>query len=403
MNEAAIPAGLQGIKIIDMDTHLTEAPDLWTSRVPAASKHRVPALRKIDGVEQWYLGEQPMGAWAGGSALSVVDKNNKKHLGILSLQSHEEVHAACIDAKARLKMMDELGIHAHVVYPNIAGFGGGSFARGVPVEDRNLVIRIYNEAVADWAKIGNGRLRPQALIPFWDIKKSVEEVRYAHSLGLRGIAMTSTPELWGDEIPDFGHTHWDPFWEVCSDLDVPISFHIAGGNTGFYAWKTHMPSDQLSNMGQKMQGPASIAIVEQMLNARIILNMIYSDLFDRWPKLKFVSVESGIGWIPWLMENADYQFSQFKTADNWGLKRQPSEYLKDHFYISWWFEKNGPKNVIDYMGSKNILFETDFPHPTCLYPDPLTHLDDALKDISFEAKQDILQNNSAKLWEIPLN
>jgi hypothetical protein len=83
-------------------------------------------------------------------------------------------------------------------------------------------------------------LRPQILVPFWDIKESAKELERAHALGLRGVAIIAAPEAWGENLPDYGDPAWDPFWEVCSALDVPISFHVASGpfTEGTGPWKS---------------------------------------------------------------------------------------------------------------------------------------------------------------------
>jgi uncharacterized protein len=406
-----MPEALRGIKIIDVDTHLTEPPDLWTSRVPATYKDRVPYVRRTGAVDQWFYKDTPIG-FGGGAAITVIGQNREKYRGTVTLDTYEQVDESTFDAKARLQIMDDLNVWAQVVFPNVAGFGSGSVARAVPEEDRNLCIRLYNDAVAEWASVANGRLRPQALVPFWDIKEAAKEVERAHALGLRGVTATTAPEGWGYGLPDYGDQAWDPFWEACSACDMPISFHIASGPMpdGIGPWKsfgfdpTKMFQSSVATRGTRQMAPIAVsALVGTLLNSRVMINLIYSGLLDRWSKLKFLSIESGLGWIPFFLEMAEYQFDEMTYSDRWGLQRRPREYFRDHFYVSWWFEDFGPMKAIAEVGVKNVLFETDFPHPTCLYPDPVAHAAKVLVHLPYEDRKAVMQDNAAALWQIPTN
>ena len=94
--------------------------------------------------------------------------------------------------------------------------------------------------------------------------------------------------------------------------------------------------------------------------------------------MKFVSVESGIGWIPFFLESLDYQLYESAPSVVDELSMLPSEYFQRQVYGCFWFEHRMLEPVIDALGATQVLFETDFPHPTCLYPDPLTSAADAL-------------------------
>ena len=65
-----------------------------------------------------------------------------------------------------------------------------------------------------------------AIVPWWDIDAAVREVRAAHALGLRGVNTNADPHNEG--FPDLASRHWDPLWEVCADLAMPVNFHIGG-------------------------------------------------------------------------------------------------------------------------------------------------------------------------------
>lgn len=137
-------------------------------------------------------------------------------------------------------------------------------------------------------------------------------------------------------------------------------------------------------------------------NSRVTSNMIYSGIFDRCPNLRVVSVESGIGWIPFVLESIDYEWEETGSQLEVNLQKKPSEYFRDHFWGCFWFEKAAPRHLIDVIGEDNVLFETDFPHPTCLYPKVQEYIEEVSADWTDSRKRKIFQDNAAGLYGIEL-
>jgi predicted TIM-barrel fold metal-dependent hydrolase len=129
-----------------------------------------------------------------------------------------------------------------------------------------------------------------------------------------------------------------------------------------------------------------------------------SNLFDRFPNLKIVSAESGIGWVPFILESMEFQFDEMVTEPEevGHTKRRPADYFRDHIYVMFWFEKVGAQKLIADVGVKNVLVETDIPHPTCLYPNPKAHFLRVLDGLDDNSKRRVLQDNAAELYGIKL-
>ncbi|HKD67399.1 MAG TPA: amidohydrolase family protein [Candidatus Binataceae bacterium] len=384
---------LAGIKVIDVDTHLTEPHDLWTSRAPAKWKDRVPQVKIVDGKRQWVIdGDRTMSA---ANPSSVVKPDGAKAKGIEFLKWEiEEVHPGSYDIEPRLKFMDGEGIWAQIIYPNLLGFGGLRAATLDP-ELRVLCTQIFNDAMAEIQAQSGNRIFPMALMPWWDIDITVKEAQRCHKMGLKGINTNSSPH--DHKVPDLGEHHWDPLWEVCSDLNLPINFHIGSSTEGIdWFGKAPWPSQSVDRR---------IALGSTMLfmhNAQIFANIIYSGLLERFPKLKFVSVESGVGWMPFLLETLDYELEEAAPRTKKILTMKPSEYFKRNIYSCFWFEDKGLHNALDAVGVDNLMFETDFPHPTCLYPNALAHVAHTLEGLSFEDKRKLLSANAARVYSIPV-
>jgi len=139
-----------------------------------------------------------------------------------------------------------------------------------------------------------------------------------------------------------------------------------------------------------------------MSNAYMVNCFIMSGLFDRYPNLKLISVESGCGWVPFIMEAAEYQWEEMAPDELKELKRRPTEYFKDHIYATFWFEDAGVKHFIEAIGPDNLLFETDFPHPTCLYPESQEHLARVLARLEPGVRQRVVQDNAVELYKLPI-
>src|SRR3954447_6681943 len=388
-------AALPDVCVIDVDTHLTEPHDLWTSRAPKKFVDRVPHVEIVDGLSTWVVDD---GAKLGRAlAASVIRKDKSKMLGAgeFFLKEIDEVHPAASTVGPRLEFMDELGIWAQIVYPNAVGFGGQGFGKIDDLELRNLCATIWNDAMAEMQEESGQRMFPMGIIPWWDLDASVREVERMQELGLRGVNTNADPQNQGGL--DLSDPYWNPLWEVMQEYDMPLNFHIGGSvSQSSFAGNAKWPS---------YNDDEGLALGSAMLyvgNARVIANMLYSGVLEHFPRLKVVSVESGVGWIPFMLEALDYQLDE--TAPHLlgtRLSMKPSEYFRRQMYACFWFENRGLVKAIEALGVDNCMFETDFPHPTCLYPDSLGHIADVLADVDPSFRRKVLSENAARVYRIP--
>ena len=383
------PLTVHGVPVIDIDSHYTEPPELWTSRAPAAYKDRVPqVVRDEEGRERWVVdGDVDFGPMG----FTVVKKDGEKAYGMISLTDFDEMSDAASYPEPRLDLLDRLGISQQIIYPNVAGFGSNRFMSLEDSELRNICARVYNDAIIDLQAAGNGRLFPQALTPFWDIDECVREVRRVKDAGITGITMTDTPEAF--ELPHLHDPHWDPLWSTCQEMGIPVNFHVGSGNNlgGQMIWDGYGPQRFL----------ATISVSLFMVQCKTIMNLIFSGLLDRYPNLNFVSVESGIGWIPFLLEAMEWQYDETIPTEREGLSLRPKEYFKRQVYASFWFERWGPLHAIEELGEDNVMFETDFPHPTCLYPETHTRISKTLDQLDPRVRRKVLHDTAARVYNLP--
>jgi predicted TIM-barrel fold metal-dependent hydrolase len=405
----------EGYKVIDADTHLSEPHDLWLKNATAKYKERVPQVKMVNGRMSWVIdGDKCIGA--GASPVSTITKEGTRPPGFGFMNwTIDDCHPASWRVKDRLQVMDEYGVSAQIVYPNILGFGGQMVALVDP-ELRLISVKLFNDAMAQLQEESGQRLFPMALLPWWDINESVKEAKRAAEMGLRGININSDPhsvlnpggnaslqsfnvnsdlkrlsDIEGKKIPDLGELAWYPLWEVCEGLDLPVNFHIGASLQsldwfGAQAWPS-MDMEHHAALGGAMLF---------FNNGRVMANLICSGILERFPKLKFVSVESGVGWIPFLLEALDHQYREMVTKPK--LKRLPSEYFRTNFYSCFWFERRDISALIKNVGVDNVLFETDFPHPTCLYP--VDRVTKALGGLTSSEITKVLSGNASRIYNI---
>ncbi len=387
---------VEGLRVVDADSHMTERHDLFTERAPPGYEDKVPHVEHIDGTDMWVIDGHAFGkAGSGGT----IDHAGQKHPYIESQGGPwgiDDVHPAAWDATARLELMDSLGIERQVVFPNAIGLGGQNLVN--TVKDPALVllcIELYNDAMAEVQETSGNRLLPMPIMPAWSIEACVREAQRCAAMGYRGVNMTADPQDSGS--PDLGDWAWDPFWEVCAGLELPVHFHIGASQTALaYFGTTYWPSQD--DYVKPAIGGASLF----QNNSRLLLNSAYSGMFDRHPNLKMVSVESGIGWVPFMLEAMDYELEE--NAPEWAAKlnKRPSEYFRDNWYATFWFEtgRGDLQHLIDAVGEDNVMFETDFPHPTSLHPDPVGMVADKVATLRPETQRKVMGGNALALYRL---
>jgi predicted TIM-barrel fold metal-dependent hydrolase len=383
------------IRIVDVDSHLTEPAGLWVDHAPARYKDRVPTIVADDqGRPHWVADGNDLGAIAFTAIAPDGSRIEGETLGMF--QHFEDMHPGAYDFKARLDWLDAHGIHQQVMFPNIPGFGADRFFTKIPDSElRTACVAIYNDAVAEIQRESGGRLLPLALVPWWDSEQAMKEVRRARSeLDLKGITMCEAPHAFG--YPSLDRPEWEPFWSECEASGLPVCFHIGSGVTGTFAasvWSQEGSGERLAT-----------ATTNSFLgNAFLVSNLVFSGVLLKHPRLKIFSAETGIGWVPFLLEAMDYQWRENLTSE---VRRDvwkgtiPSELFRRSIFVSFWFERFGPANGIDMIGVDNVMFETDFPHGTALTDRMTDHVAATLSAFSPDVRRKVLRDNAARVFNL---
>ena len=380
-----------GIRVIDVDTHLTEPPDLWTSRIASKWGNLIPHVERRGTDDCWVIGDRVV-LKPGIVSMAGFDGTVPEHPA-----TYADFPAACYDVDARVAHMDDSGIYAQVLYPNVGGFGSQSFLK---LNEPRLMldcVAAYNDFLVDWSRSHANRFVPVMALPFWDMEASIAEVDRAAKIGHKAVLFPSQPHDFGQ--PALCDPHWDPLWATAQDADLSISFHIGGQDLGTLARRG-------TGIGRKANfaRTSSLAFIE---NSKGLAELIFGGICHRFPRLNFVSVESGAGWIPALLEAFDWQWTNGGVRDEHPeYDLLPSEYFKRQVYACFWFEREAMGHAIE-LYPDNMLYETDFPHPTSMSPGPQTpavppreYAADALGGMSRDVVQKVLHDNAARVYHV---
>jgi predicted TIM-barrel fold metal-dependent hydrolase len=380
-------------QVIDVDTHISEPHDVWVDRVPRKWGDKVPHVRNDPATQRdyWYIGDQQIMA-TGIAAQAGFD-------GMLPdcPATLDEAIPASHNAKARVQYMDEEKIHAMVLYPNVGGFGSGGFLRLRESELMLDCVRAYNDWLIDWSSVAPGRLIPVCALPFWDVPAAVKEVERCAKTGHKAVLFGSQPDVF--KQPRLTDRHWDPIFAAAQAHDLSISFHIGSGDATTIL-------DGSAGIGVRT-GLARMSSLLFFDNQRCLADLIFGGLCHRFPRLKFVSVESGAGWLPSMLETFDWQWqNNWVRSEHPEYDLLPSEYFRRQIYGCFWFEEAGIAKMVE-LYPDNLMYETDFPHPTSMAVGPKSaatrpseYAERVLSKFPEDVLRKILHDTAAKVYHL---
>lgn len=253
---------------------------------------------------------------------------------------------------AKLKAMDRDGVQSEVIFPEVGAINLCS--PRFMGEDWKDTLKGYNDSMADFASVDTKRLLTAYQIPLFDIDFAVKEVQRMAAHGATCVQLPSFPSEHG--LPDVYDTRYDPLWSAISEAGLTVLNHLEIPKN-LWTTFTRDPTKQkgiFTGMGA-------------MLMADPIAFWILTGTLERFPKLKVILVEPGLGWLPFFFETVlDGRMHQHYEFPH--VKLLPSEYFKRQMGVTFMYEPQGLKHAYEYFGPDCIYWSTDFPHPATCWP-----------------------------------
>jgi predicted TIM-barrel fold metal-dependent hydrolase len=369
---------------ISADEHVEEHPEVWTRRLSRSKwGDRIPHVeRKSDGSERWVVDGRELprrGVAEAGAALA--DRTRVA-------ERWQDVPAAVYDPRERLKAMDADGVDYSVLYPSVAGVGGETFGRIADPELELACVQAYNDwLIEEWAGASE-RFIPQCILPLYPIDAAVKEVRRAIANGHKGVIYPAIPMELRD-VPHINDSAYDPLWAACAELAVPICFH-AGSSAAIQVPPYAGYSPNVAAAFQSITRPVS--------QVSVLVNLLISKILLRFPNLKVVLGESGLGWGAYLLEYTDFQAKGDQLPAH-GYDLSPSAMFKRQCYLVGWYDRESLKTR-RFMGTENILWSTQFPLATSTWPESRKFVDKSFDGVPEAERKKILWENASRLYKI---
>jgi predicted TIM-barrel fold metal-dependent hydrolase len=377
---------MSNYKIISSDNHIYEPPDLWTSRVDARFRDRAPRVVRLEDEGDWWFcnGHKIMGAFAGAQAgrrFEAPENLSRKDL-------FENVRPGGYLPEAHVNDMQADGVDAAVIYPT-----AGLLMFGVPDSELlSAIFRGYNDWLAEFSKPFPRQLKGIAMLNIDDVLAGVSELQRCFKLGLAGAMITCYPP----EGRPYESPEYEPLWAAAQDLGMPLGLHIGTNRPG---------------PGQEFAAGIGELTAAFLCNAdhwvrMSLAQIIYSGVFERYPKLQVGSVEMELSWAPHFLDRLDYNFKQrardlFKKGywDRYTGDLLPSDYFHRNVFLGFQEDALGIKER-QIIGVDNLQWGSDYPHPESTFPRTRQILDEILTDCSETEKAKIAGGNAARIYHL---
>lgn len=371
--------------IISVDDHITEPGDLFDGRLSGEALATAPKLRtKSTGTQYWDY----QGVIVPSVALNAVTGRVREEYGF-EPTSYDQIRKGCYDVHARIGDMNVNGIAASLNFGSIPSLDGLFFCAAPDKTHAVKHVQAYNDwHIDEWCGAYPGRFIPCGVVPAWDIEATAAEIKRLADKGCHSITFNENPTKRG--LPSIHADYWEPMWKALADNDMTVNLHIGGGNQAPHASSESPIEAWITTM------PMSVAIGAS--------DWLHLAALHRYPNLRIALSESGIGWIPYFLERADYANYQHKAwthSDTYLHGMKPSEVFRRHFYSCFIDDYYGCRNI-DLVGEDSVCYEVDYPHSDAPWPDAPEILWRSISQLSDDRIDKVTHLNAMRLYRFPM-
>ena len=354
---------MNDLVIVSVDDHVSEPPDMFDRHLSGEALATAPKLLTTkEGTNYWeYQGLQMPQV-----GLNAVVGRVPEEYG-MEPTALEQLRRGVYDVDARIDDMNVNGIAASLNFASCVSFDGGVFHK-VPNKDQALLhLRAYNDwHIDEWCAAHPGRFIPCALLPTWDQKAMVEEVKRIAAKGCTAVSLNENPTV--QNLPSIHNAYWEPLWKAVVEHDIAMCLHIGAGNPAPHASMETPIEAWISTM------PMSIAVGAA--------DWLHLEALERYPTMKIALSEGGIGWIPYFLERSDFSHERHKAWTHSRFKgTRPSEVFHKHFLTCFIDDAFGLQNL-KAIGEDMVAYECDYPHSDSLWPNVPETLWDSVKHLT---------------------
>jgi predicted TIM-barrel fold metal-dependent hydrolase len=365
--------------VISVDDHISEPPDMFDKHLSGEALASAPKLRTTEsGTNYW----EYQGLTLPSVGLNAVAGRVPEEYGV-EPTALAQLREGCYDVDARIGDMNVNGIAASLNFASAVGFDGGVFHRVQDKAKALIHLRAYNDwHVDEWCGSHPGRFIACALLPTWDQKAMVEEVKRLARKGCTAVSLNENPTV--QKLPSIHNAYWEPLWKALADHDMVTCLHIGAGNPAPHASMETPIEAWISTM------PMSICVGAA--------DWLHLEALERYPSLKIALSEGGVGWIPYFLERSDFSHERHKAWTHSRFKgTKPSEVFRKHFLTCFIDDAFGLKNL-EYVGEDMVAYECDYPHSDSLWPHAPETLWESVKHLSDQQINKVTHLNAMRFF-----
>ena len=293
-------------------------------------------------------------------------------------------HPGGWDPVAHVEEMKIDGVSAEILYPS---FAMNLFSLEDP-EVQDACFQLYNDYLAQFCSTARDRLLSVAMISTWEIERAVKELERCKGNGHSGAMVWLVPP----EELSFATDHYDPLWEACAGLDMPVSLHAVTGTP--YKW------NRLPVVGGQNATVAALARFGNtgtLYAANALSDIILGGALERFASLKFVLVEVNASWIPFFLSRFDANMNKGKLYRP-PMSLTPHEYFERQCFVTF-IDDEPLAKMLGYWGAKNCMWSNDFPHAAATgWPHSREIIERDLGHLPQETLKDVLGGNAMRIY-----
>ena len=377
---------------ISADSHLNEPHELY-DRLPAQHRGRAPHIVSDDHGKRFIVmeGQPPM------AIESPNPLNEDDMLRYWREEGDEDVgrvyfRGAGIDVESRLQDQIADGIGAEVIYPH------GVFTTfSSPDPDFQMVMaRVLNDYYHEIFGAHRDRLIVSAVLPMMDVEAAIVEAERVAKLGFRSVSipigMTSQPY----NLPKF-----ERFWSAVEEMGLVLGMHTFTSSEGnAHSAAFTYDGDDAEPIASNPGDDLTDMVVDMLSAAKPLCHLVASGVLQRHPKLRFVLVECGIGWLAFVLQTLDQMQEKRHMWVQPRLELRPSEYFQRQGALTFTDDAVGVQNR-SFTGVECLMWGNDYPHDEGTFPHSREAIERTFDGVSDEERYQMLVGNAVRMYNLP--
>lgn len=374
--------------VVSTDCHANEPATYLAEYIEPEFRPRLPRIERRDDGSEWMVSEGNSPVRVKGPTLT----SGAQPPAVGSRMDAEDQlrNATARQVSQRLTDNDADGVDVELIFPNK---GLLCWASPDPVFAMAMC-RAWNRWAYDtFSPEGwhGGRTLPLASIAAGDIPGALAEVAWAADRGYVGLCLGNSA-IYGPKTPgklEYNDPVFEPLWSAIEEAGMAITFHVSTGR------------DPRAVTGE---GGAVVNYVCHSMETTIepLVQLIASGVMERHPGLRAGLVESGIGFVPWLLETMDYVTNVHHFFVRPQLPERPSDYFRRQCFATFQEDHVGLALVEQLNLVDNVMWANDYPHHEGSWPHSAAAVERQMSHLSADARAKILGLNAARVFNLPV-